>query len=821
MRKKPSTRSKYDLIVTLICLLGIAGSLWLFWSDLNRVLTRLSETPVGTISFKYKSAQRRFIDRVIWDRIRQQGPVYNGDIIRTADLAEATITFTSGQSIDLLGSCLIQVFYTEAGASVNFSSGRISADAHGQQITLNAGGTAVETEGTAGLAGDGRSLDILAAEGGALVHRAGKTITLEAGSALTLLEDGSISAGPLTAVISPRPNLRLLTPSQEALPVYFTWRPLNFTPRMYAGIDIARDSKFTRSVSSLDVSGAAILPTGAFEAAAALPPGVFWWRVYPKTKDGPLLENAVEGKISILHAPPPRRIAPGEGAVYTYRTRLPAVHFRWTLPEAASFCILEAADNPGMINPRLVQRAGGSSFVYEGFDPGVWFWRITPVYPGFEGPVSASGTGVFTVEQEDSLPAPVLTAPPNGGSVSISPEKKRIYFSWKNENEAETYTVRIAGNPELQDPVIVKTVRENWYTYDTGGDILKEGRYFWGVLQTGAGEHDSPVSEIRSFYAADRNITRRAPPPDNHAAAVPSPAPEPLSAAPSLPAPEAVHPPSGGRPDVPEVPPEIPAALFPRIDAFTPDHLYLDEDTRTVALRGRHLLRDSEILLKPRSGIPAITPLDIDIEAGGEGALLVFGEADLRRGLRRLNRYDIYIRNPGGLWSSKGPFKVALSKPCDLLVSLGYAPPFFLAGDTRRDRPYPMGLDARFALVPLKWRFGYAGAELTSFWNTVTFDDTAAQIAGAHINGLYQKYLNRTMALNIRFGGGITSLLNLAVSNTETWNTWFFSMGAGASFQWFLYRGFFVEAGVDYRRLFSRALPTGLLLPRVNAGWRF
>jgi hypothetical protein len=265
---------------------------------------------------------------------------------------------------------------------------------------------------------------------------------------------------------------------------------------------------------------------------------------------------------------------------------------------------------------------------------------------------------------------------------------------------------------------------------------------------------------------------------------------------------------------------EVLEALIPVINAFTPGYFYLDEDTpRSITLQGRHF-QDSAILLKPRRSGDVLTPSKVEIDAGGERALLFFDEADLLRNLFRLNRYDIYVENSGGLWASTGPFKVALSKPYDLLVSLGYAPMFYLSADILEKKFQPIGLDARVAFVPFKWKFGYVGAELAPFWNMITAEESG-HLAGAHINGLYQKYLNRTMAINVRLGGGITSVLDLKSSGTESLNTWFFSMGAGASFQWFIYRGFFVEAGADYMHLFSQALPTGILMPWVNAGWRF
>jgi hypothetical protein len=76
-----------DLCILLICLAGALCFLWLFQNDLNRTLTRMNEQAVGTVTYKYRAAERRFSDRVLWSRVQRESPVYNGDYIRTADLS--------------------------------------------------------------------------------------------------------------------------------------------------------------------------------------------------------------------------------------------------------------------------------------------------------------------------------------------------------------------------------------------------------------------------------------------------------------------------------------------------------------------------------------------------------------------------------------------------------------------------------------------------------------------------------------------------------------------------------------------------------------
>ena len=94
MRKKKNTPFRAsDLVIVLLCCAGAIASGVLFWKEYNRTLTKLNEEPIGTIVFKKRTAQRKFSDRVVWDTLKQESPVYNGDTIRTIDQSEASITF--------------------------------------------------------------------------------------------------------------------------------------------------------------------------------------------------------------------------------------------------------------------------------------------------------------------------------------------------------------------------------------------------------------------------------------------------------------------------------------------------------------------------------------------------------------------------------------------------------------------------------------------------------------------------------------------------------------------------------------------------------
>ena len=64
--------------------------------------SKLNEQPIATITLKYKTAPRKFMDRVVWDRLRQDSPVYNGDTIHTATLSEANTWLNDGNVMEVI-----------------------------------------------------------------------------------------------------------------------------------------------------------------------------------------------------------------------------------------------------------------------------------------------------------------------------------------------------------------------------------------------------------------------------------------------------------------------------------------------------------------------------------------------------------------------------------------------------------------------------------------------------------------------------------------------------------------------------------------------
>ena len=498
-----------DIFIYGFCVIGILFFLNLFRLDLFKTLTRQTEAPIAVITFKYKAAQRRFADRVLWDRLKKESPVYDGDFIRTAEISEATVTFTGGNAvINLAENSLIQLHEDDGGLRIDINGGGVSADASDSSLMLVSGDRQITVEPggvvKAGMENGDFTLRVM--EGTASFTGPDGTGSAAAGEALALGETGP-QALREAAALFPRPQARFLNPEPGKFTVPFRWNRSNLGPEETTRLEIAEDRAFSRIVFSGDFNGDS--------AAADLEAGSFFWRVFPVYGEAPS-PNILSFKI--LSAPAPVLITPVEGYRYQFRVRRPSVRFQWTETEEAAFYVLEAADNPAMANPALSQEVRGTSFYSSELGPGTWYWRARPVFPAaFEGAAAERVPASFSIVQSGDLGTPEPRIPQDRGMVNVAAGQGDVYFSWRPETEARSYRIRISANRDLDNPVIDNTVRDNFYVYRTGQNVMTPGQYYWAVSQTDTEGNDSAFSPARSFTALEGEpIQRLTFPPDGY-----------------------------------------------------------------------------------------------------------------------------------------------------------------------------------------------------------------------------------------------------------------------------------------------------------------
>lgn len=513
MKKKTKSRLRNSLFVPFcaaifVCVLGAAANSFLFYKNFFRALTKLNEEPIATITFKYKTAQRKFLDRVVWDRLRQNSPVYNGDTIHTSSLSEATIWFSDGNIMDLSENTMAQVFLSEDKAlRAELSGGSAVLDSSDAQegMTLSSNGISVRLEKGSSLSAksssddssEQKNLSLQVMSGNASVQKnekgEEKLFAVGEGDSLVLAETGDFKE---TAVkmLEPSQNAKILYHSDGSKKVDFKWKTENSdSGKISTLLLISSDRNFKDIVYrffSEKHSGA------AFD----LKPGIYYWKLSALQKEEE--KDSQTGKIQLIQSPLPELLVPVPQYEFNYRTKLPAVRLIWTESPYATSYRLEIASDEKMKNLVLDQRQNLTSAIISTLKEGTYWWRVTPYYTVNKiGLSSPSEIKSFSVRKKGNLPVPEVLVPLDNGIVNTEVSAKGISFSWKYEDDAAKYTIKIADNPNLFSPKIKRQTSENYITFDPKELNLADGKWFWAVNYVDDEGNVSKSSEVRAFYA--------------------------------------------------------------------------------------------------------------------------------------------------------------------------------------------------------------------------------------------------------------------------------------------------------------------------------
>lgn len=566
MQKKIKSRLA-EIFFVFLCLFGSGWSVYSFWLDLNKSLTKKNEKPIATISFKYKTAQRKFIDDVMWDRLRQESPVYEGDTIRTAPLSEATIYFSDGNIMDLQENTMARISVKDGTAEVEFQGGQINVQTNNSSMKIRSGESVVELQQGAQVSAaapiaaisedigsslpgsvipkealqsaesaeeityedDGKGgvrpvrgaparagrmmsggLQIQVEKGQAhLSASGGKRVNIEAGSSASLDETGTIQKTYLN-VNSPAMEVKYLNLDKSEFQVPFSWE---------SDVDDVKLEFFDSKEMQKAVKTVNLKRQGTNKIA--MPAGITWWKISVKNPAGK--EESRSGKVTIIQSGAPTLVAPENDFSVSYRVKTPATRFIWTECERATSYQFDISKNPDMSDPIVSQRSSQTSSIVSTLEAGTYYWRVVP-YFSINGIGLAAPSDVlkFTILKSGKLEKTQLQIPAENAIVSTKvPLKngnvayKNINFSWKDNPEATSYKIKCWPEGKSGSAMSFDTIN-NYYELDTQKVTVSNGKWIWKVTTVDI-EGNESTSDERSFYAMDSEVELRTVfPPDNY-----------------------------------------------------------------------------------------------------------------------------------------------------------------------------------------------------------------------------------------------------------------------------------------------------------------
>ncbi|HPX25367.1 MAG TPA: carbohydrate binding domain-containing protein [Treponemataceae bacterium] len=379
MQKKKNIQLRLsDIAAIILCTSAMAVSLYFFYGNINKEFVKNAEDQIAVISFKYRSAQRKFSDGVIWDKLRNNSAVYNGDTIRTATSSEATVFFDNGNVLDLHENTLAQIYTKKKDGEISilFDRGNISLQTGTNTdrviIESKKGNVIIESKSSLSVSINNSIQKVQVIEGNVQVVSDNKAVVLYAGEVIETAEDSVMLEQPSAAMIEPIQNYRYLNHTGSVTNIVFRWKTSNMPPDAKLYLNLYTDKRYTMQYASYDV-------TNWEEFDIPLPNGKFYWRLLPVLQDSSIKTRYDSGQLLILDAPSPTVIAP-KNSEFTYKNEVPQIRFSWKGNDWVSLYQVEVADNIEMLNPIAVKTSQSESCYISGLTDGEWFWRVIPVY---------------------------------------------------------------------------------------------------------------------------------------------------------------------------------------------------------------------------------------------------------------------------------------------------------------------------------------------------------------------------------------------------------------------------------------------------------
>ena len=302
-------------------------------------------------------------------------------------------------------------------------------------------------------------------------------------------------------------------------------------------------------------------------------------------------------------------------------------------------------------------------------------------------------------------------------------------------------------------------------------------------------------------------------------------------------------------------------AIQPIAEAYEPAYGLLSvrtNPTGSITVTGRDFFPESEFALVMHNpnfdwtGVILEERRDVIIP---DQVIIYENQAELtfeRRTLRR-GTYDVFIRNPGGLWTTLGPVQVANVIKTEFLLSIGWSPMIPLFGIERHDDGWfdtgssieymlyetigvfnPLGANISLAVFPFVWKnnkigFGIDFAILEHKDRTkVDYyydgeDDFLIKLSIlSHLlfGVYYQREFGESWQMGINFGMGISHPYDYLGDVDGA----VFAMNTDMSIQYFFHKNYFVGFQLNTVFIFNHymesdnRLTSAVLRPSLNIG---
>jgi len=519
---------KYSLgdgIVTGITGVFVVFLFWAFVSDLNALTSHGDEPALGTITFKKQTATRRSAHSQVWERLRNQSPVYQSDTLRTAEDSEAVVNFDDGLNLDLQQNTMLRLTLQGQTRNVDFTEGSVTIQGGGKgSVSLGQSGRTVTLSADAQLLltkkADTMSLEL--SQGTASVMDAGgHEQALSPTQALDVTKDGEVVVRSVDLVPrSPGPGGKLVNLSESRLPVEFVYQIADSAKigGVVTEVEVSDRPDFSTIVAhgSGQISG----PQGQatlHRISLPLDPGTWFWRV----SAGAEVRSTVR-QFTLIQEAVPVPASPPDKSEVSYRKRPSPVAFSWTARDLVTAWTFEVARTRDFKTPQVRKRTSLTSLSVEGLEAGTWFWRVVPQYQAtiISPPEEARISTLSVVHREAMAPLEPLV-PVEGTTVQTQElATKGLAFTWEPTPEAASYLLEAHASASPSSATLAKFSATTPYLVLAPGQLgslVHDGLGYWALRWVDDEGNLSPVKKLRTINAVDGLLALRPTyPPDGY-----------------------------------------------------------------------------------------------------------------------------------------------------------------------------------------------------------------------------------------------------------------------------------------------------------------
>jgi len=476
--------SSKDRVFVFIILAVVSAASILLYNELNSRLSAEGLREIGTVTYRFKKAERKYKKQVVWKDIDQHEPVYNFDSIRTIEGATAHIQLKDGTSIDIEENTLILLSMEGKKINIGFEQGRISADtskSSGRDVSVKSKTSSVKMKkGRLSLARKNDSFSVNVSSGSAVIRgKAG--VRKVAGGMKATLNNKAFSVEKVDIrPDEPKPGAFFVA-GENWHSVLFRWKNTGDTVQL----DVSTSPSFQKLLFSRKVEG------GIYKRAFV--PGIYYWRLRSTEKEK---GGSEPSKFTVLRDAPAVMIEPRTSREFVYHATPPEVAIAWKRTGAATSYRVEIAADPGFGKIIKSHETAGTRFAYRPPKKGRYYCRVQSLY-SFSGSSFKSVPVFFRVRKTRQYLAPEPVSPAPGAVESVEAlSREPMLLGWKKDHEAVSYEVEVSRDKKFKSVFYRNTTARN---FDTVNGSLKAGKYYWRVRAVSAGGEKLPLSRISEF----------------------------------------------------------------------------------------------------------------------------------------------------------------------------------------------------------------------------------------------------------------------------------------------------------------------------------